>query len=285
MLDERYLLSGLNALSRAHRMDYFADGHRGAALISAYYLCRESDVEPGVSDTIAAIVDEHWTQTDLCAPFPPEEPCPDRLGRVADSLARSIGQLREVGHNVIFASLALKALRQMPEAIIPSRVAGICRLIDSFKVMGDIPVAEDVVLPRFDDTALAAEAILSEFLGAMDRFEGRGQGWSGHLLTYGRALLDLQQLDYSDLVLAGLDAFRCYVGRIRMGPQATDKPRPEHPESNLRPTQTAYWHERRNVAPKLGHVFKYAYGLYGLLRLTPDRDFAKGCLARASPVL
>ena len=40
-----YLLCGLNALSRAHSHDYFEDGHRGGAIISAVYLCKENPVE------------------------------------------------------------------------------------------------------------------------------------------------------------------------------------------------------------------------------------------------
>ena len=35
MLDEAYLVHGLDALSRAHQTDYFADGHRGAAIMAA----------------------------------------------------------------------------------------------------------------------------------------------------------------------------------------------------------------------------------------------------------
>ena len=38
MLDERLLLLGLNALARAHKLDYFADGHRGAGMVAAHLL-------------------------------------------------------------------------------------------------------------------------------------------------------------------------------------------------------------------------------------------------------
>ena len=34
--DKRLLLLGLNALARAHEMDYFAEGHRGATILSAH---------------------------------------------------------------------------------------------------------------------------------------------------------------------------------------------------------------------------------------------------------
>jgi hypothetical protein len=36
MLEESYLVRGLNALSRAHETNYFRDGHKGAAIIAAY---------------------------------------------------------------------------------------------------------------------------------------------------------------------------------------------------------------------------------------------------------
>ena len=39
MMDRKYLMHGLDALGRAHGLDYFRDGHRGAAIVSAYFLC------------------------------------------------------------------------------------------------------------------------------------------------------------------------------------------------------------------------------------------------------
>jgi hypothetical protein len=65
MLHRSYLIRGLDALSRAHASDYFGDGHRGAAIISAYFLCAEEPVEAGVTELIAEIIDDHWTDTPL----------------------------------------------------------------------------------------------------------------------------------------------------------------------------------------------------------------------------
>ena len=55
MLEERYLLLGLNALSRAHQTNYFTDGHRGAAIVAAHYLWREVDVDKGVADVLRTV--------------------------------------------------------------------------------------------------------------------------------------------------------------------------------------------------------------------------------------
>ena len=43
--EKRLVQLGLNALARAHEMKYFADGHRGASLISAHLLCAENKLD------------------------------------------------------------------------------------------------------------------------------------------------------------------------------------------------------------------------------------------------
>ena len=52
MLDRQYLLHGLDALCRAHESDYFADGHRGGAIVSAFYLCKETEIDAGAQELL-----------------------------------------------------------------------------------------------------------------------------------------------------------------------------------------------------------------------------------------
>ena len=181
------MLHGLNALCRAHEFKYFDDGHRGAAIISGVYLCRDNEIEADVAETIAAIIDECWVNTELCAPFPDEDSNPQLLRKVVDCMSQNIEGLREAGHNIILPSLALRAFCDVPQAVTTSRVTGICRLIESFTAK-DVPMDEDFELPSMDEKAIVAEFILDEFVKCTERFQGRGQGWSGHLLTYGQAL-------------------------------------------------------------------------------------------------
>ena len=47
MTNNRQLLMGLNALSRAHTLNCFADGHRGGAIVAGVYLCWEREAESG----------------------------------------------------------------------------------------------------------------------------------------------------------------------------------------------------------------------------------------------
>ena len=45
MEEQRLPLLGLNALARAHTLNYFTDGHRGAAILSAHWLCVDNELD------------------------------------------------------------------------------------------------------------------------------------------------------------------------------------------------------------------------------------------------
>lgn len=284
MLDDTYLLHGLDALSRGHRTDYFADGHRGAAIIAAYFFSREVHMDAAATTIVRGMIDRHWTNTPLCAPFPKEPIDPNGTAEIIECMGRSMDSLRQVGHNVILPTLALRAFRERPDAVTPSRVAGICALTREFTASEPLRLEEQDDIPDLGPPAAAAEFILSELLEAIPRFDGRGQGWSGHLVTYGRALLDLRQLGHEHLARRAEYAFKLYIKRIRMGPLDIDKPRPEHPASELRPCQTAYWEGRSNEPVGLGHVFKYPYGFCGLTALAQDADLKQRCVQVADHI-
>ena len=277
MLDDAYLIRGLNALSRAHETNYFTDGHRGAATIAAYYLCREVEMEDGAAEVIRTMIDVQWTHSPLCAPYPAELPESDLVGRIAECMHDNIDGLRQAGHNVIFPSLALKAFHQMPEAVTPARVAGICRLIESFAVADDLRLDDEDNIADLGGPPEAAAFILSELPGAIAAFDGRGQGWSGHLLTYGRAILDLRQLGYDALAREAGQAFKIYIEHIRMGPLETDGQWEEHEPSDERPHQRRYWERRRLRPIGIGHVLKYPYGYCGLMALAEDPQVKRAC--------
>ena len=48
------------------------------------------------------------------------------------ALAEGGNVLRQVGHNAIFAMLAIKAFRMLPSAATPQRIEGVCTMIRSF---------------------------------------------------------------------------------------------------------------------------------------------------------
>ncbi len=277
MLNVSYLQYGLDALSRAHLSNYFADGHRGVAIIAAYFFCQEGEVEQGVSEILRTFIDKQWVNTPLCEPFPCETLDATGIERILEALEQSMNCLRQAGHNVILPTMALKAFKQLPEMVTPSRVQGICKLIEAFTTSETQILDQNDEVVDFNFSPVAAEFILSELLKTIEAFDGRGQGWSGHLLTYGRALLDLRQLGYIRTAQQGEHAFNHYIKRLRMGPLATDKPRPEHKPSILRPHQRAYWERRRGQSLNLGHSIKYPYGFYGLVALTKKHNLVNQC--------
>jgi hypothetical protein len=266
-------------------LDYFADGHRGAAMIAAYYLCRREDLEPGAARMIGRRVDEIWSATPLFAPFPEESPDPALTGRITQALAASTDRLRQAGHNVIFPSLALKAMAEVPEAVTPSRVAGICRLIEAFTA-SDEPVAEgEVGVPGCEDLRTLAEFALAEALDTMERFDGRGQGWTGHLLTHTQAVVDLHLSGHADAARHARQGLALYVRRIRTGPGDGDRHIPEHPPADATPLTQRYWQARQASDIGLGHCLKYPYALYGLLDLAGGPHLRARCLEEAYRIL
>lgn len=272
--DRRLVLLGVNALARAHEQNYFADGHRGASMVSAHLLCEDNDLDEKSTSRITELFDLNWASSKLCRPFPDADPDPDGIKKIGAALAEGGDVLREVGHNVIFAMLAIKSFRMMPETATPERVDGVCNLIRSFKPWRDIEPDPEVDPPPFTDAAAASRFILRETDAAIDRFVGFGQGFAGHMLTFGQSLVELAAMGDVEWAESCRTAFRKYVTVTRRGPDADSRRIADHGPSKLRPTDSAYWEKRGDKTLGLGHVFKYPYGYYDLIRRADDPELA-----------
>jgi hypothetical protein len=278
---ERLVVLGLNALARAHESDHFVDGHRGAAMVAAHLLCKENALDERSRKRIESLVDLNWSKTPLCADFPEEAPAPERVNEIGAVLTQGADTLREVGHNAIFAMLAIKGFRLMPEAATPARIDGVCRLIPQFIPWQDVTSDPDVEPPPFDDAVAASRFILREACEAIDRFAGYGQGYAGHMLTFGQSLVELAAMGDVAWAESCREAFRKYVTVTRRGPTPDSKVIPDHPPSDLRPLDAAYWEARGDHDVDIGHVFKYPYSYYSLLRLANDPALRRVWEARA----
>lgn len=263
---------GINALARAADMNYFSDGHRGAAMISAHLMCEDNAFEAAARDRIVELFELNWASSKLCLPFPESEPVPDAAKSVGLALADSGGVLREVGHDAIFAMHAIKAFRLLPETATAERVEGVCKLIRSFKPWRDVEPDEDVQPPDFVDQVAASRYILKEASDAIDRFVGFGQGFAGHMLTFGQALVELAAMGDVEWAESCRLAFRKYVSVTRAGPQPDDRKIKEHSFTQLRPDEAEYWKARGDKTLGIGHVFKYPYAYYDLCRRAADPE-------------
>lgn len=268
---KRLVELGLNGLARAHRMSYFADGHRAAALIAAHQMCEENQMPEAGRARIEQLFDLNWARTPLCETFPEEEADPSRIKQISEALMEARGSLREVGHNAIFAMHAIRGFRLLPALATPRRIEGVCKLIRMIKPWrDDTQVAEEVHPPAFSDLAATSAFVLREADRAIDRWQGHGQGFTGHMLTFGQSLIELAEMGETEAAESCREAFCKYVTITRSGPGAEDKPRPEHKPSKLRPNSPEYWHQRGDKQVDIGHAFKYPYSYYNLLRRVKD---------------
>ncbi|MEQ9410662.1 MAG: hypothetical protein RIK87_23195 [Fuerstiella sp.] len=265
LTQKRLILLGINALARAPEMSYFADGHKGAAMISAHLMCVDNKLDDAAAARIVELFDLNWAPSKLCQPFPEADRVADATEKVGQALAEGNGVLREVGHDAIFAMHAIKAFRMMPEAATPARVDGVCQLLRKIKPWRDIPPDESVDPPPFTDQAAASKFILQEASHAIDRFIGFGQGFAGHMLTFGQSLVELAAMGDVEWAESCRTAFRKYVTVTRMGPQKDDRRITDHKFSKLRPTDAEYWQKRGDKTLGIGHVFKYPYAYYDLI--------------------
>jgi len=255
LMEKRLILLGINALARAPDMNYFADGHRGAAMISAHTMCVDNNLDDAAATRIVELFNLNWGPSKLCRPFPPGDPIEDATEQVGKALAEGSGVLRQVGHDAIFAVLAIKAFRVLPKTATPQRVKGVCRLIREFKPWRDVEPDESIDPPAFADGAVAARFILKEASDAIDRFVGFGQGFAGHMLTFGQSLVELAAMGDVEWAEGCRTAFRKYVTVTRMGPQPGDRKIKEHQFSKLRPNNTEYWQKRGDKTLGIGQQF------------------------------
>jgi len=272
MPDKLLIHLGLNALARAKQLNYFADGHRGAAIIAAHYLCENNNLNEYSRSRIRELIETNWGKIDLCKDFPKEKAYPQEISRIGIALNKGADTLRQVGHNAIFAMLAIKALRAIPSLATKQRIDGICAMIDSFTPWNDIQPDPEVKPPPFADSAAASEFILREALATVDLFKGFGQGFAGHMLTFGQALVELAVMGDEAWAESCRSAFCKYITFTRRGPGSDSPRQPDHKFSKLRPLDRDYWQKRAELPVGIGHFLKYPYSYYELLRYAAASD-------------
>ena len=135
--------------------------------------------------------------------------------------------------------------------------------------------------PPFTDEVAASKFILKEASDSIDRFVGFGQGFAGHMLTFGQSLVEMAAMGDVEWAESCRTAFRKYVTVTRMGPPDDARKIKDHTFSKLRPDDTEYWQNRGEKTLGIGHVFKYPYAYYDLLSRAKDPELAREFDAKA----
>ncbi len=301
MLPADYLYRGLCALARAPEAGTMA-GHLGAASIAGYYLVREwLNQKPLVEairrelDRLEAGEETIWFNPrrvgfgvrELYAPFPSSPPVGNATARLTRALWTSVDALRQSGHNVIFGSLALRALGDYPEFAREPIVAGIERLLEMFADAAPgrgyygrergwnrppgVPVAPEEVIPPYGSPRAAARATLGILITHAGQ-RRRGYGGLFHLLTHARALLDLEDIGARELARAELPNHRFHV-RLWLGLPRVDDELGRLERATESPDTPVYWERHTRSVQWSGwltHRLKVLYAFAAIRRLESD---------------
>ena len=271
-IDEAYLRKGLNALARAHHMSSMA-GHLGASLIAGYYVGRqrpslEPQVYDGIRDDLQRVVKGEsvfgkrmsrkakLTDSELFEPFPKQPADETLIDGIAEALEKSVDQPRQSGHNVIFASFAIRALKERPQYATPAIIDGIRKLMALFegqtpgsgyygkkkgRIYGNkIKLADEDQTPFYDDIPAMANAVLDEAIAQNPTVHRVGYGGLVHIINHAAAIADLDDCGYCEL---GSRAVRSHRQHFRLWsslPNVADEKGPLQ-VSKFTPNNPAYW--------------------------------------------
>jgi len=302
MIDSSYLYQGLCGLARAHLANSMT-GHLGAALLAGCFLAEEhvdldAAVYAGIERDLERVVageESLWfdaaeagiTIPELFAPFPPESPSSDGVASIATALSANIGHLREAGHNVIFASLAMRGLSEHPEHATPSIVAGIRRLIEQFDratpgpgyygskrgwIDGDAITLSDPGLPPGTDERAMVLAVIDELIRSASI---RRQGFGGlfHVINHARAITQLSQTGHPDLARRGLGPLQHHL-RLYQSLPDVEAELGALVKARHDPRTPEHWHQTNSQqwSAWLTHRIKTLYAFLDLLATIEDSE-------------
>lgn len=276
---------GLAAMADVHKRGWVA-GHFGASVLAAHYFCVDNKLDERTERAIRGHVDS-FVAGNREREFPAPRPGPGAAdpARIVEKLDGQISDLRSGGHNAIYVSLILRALRDRPEFATPSIVDGICRLLDVFgarsRLIGESEYNIEHPLPAYGGARDLAEATFRAILRPWDHVRAIGASGVIHWVTHAEALVTLEDLGYADTARRGYAAHRLHIN----GREVEDggcEPQRDLPDW-LGP---GYW---ESDAPKklfggsylAGHAFKLPHSLFRLLRRTDDQMLRNAAMTRA----
>ena len=303
MIDQKYLSKGLAGMTHSPQANTMA-GHLGAAVLTGYFIGEEHpDLDEAVVRSISVELDQIiagdesiWfnpkkagiTIPELFRPLTDISANESSIPDIAATLATDISELRQSGHDVIFAAIALRALHGHPELATKEVVTGIKKLIAGFHqvspgrgnygknrgwIRGDkVELSGKSDFPPYRDEDDMAETVISELI-ASGSIHRQGFGGLFHLINHAAALQDLAKTGYRGLARKGLAAHHRHLRLWRSLPDLSDELGPLTKAKND-PFTPAYWTEKESGqwSAQLTHRIKTLYGFHNLLQVIEDRE-------------
>lgn len=301
--DDSNVAKGLNALARAHQMSSMA-GHLGASVLAGFFLAKQRpDLDPevfkGIKTDLARVMGGEsvfgarmskkakLADRDLFKAFAKENSNASLIDNIAEALEKNIKLPRESGHNVIFGSIAIRALKQHPEFATPSIVDGICKLMGLFnnahpgsgnygkakgRIYGNkITLPDDDGTPLYKDVAGMVDAVLDEIINQDPKVRRQGFGGLVHVNNHAAAIVDLAEYGYAELVPTAIASHRQHLRLWRNLPNLVDE-LGRSPLSKFSPFTADYW-TSGNVPDDralLTHRVKTMFGFDELIEAIED---------------
>lgn len=276
----REIVKGLDGMSRvAETGNTFGLGHNAAAVISSAFFCREQKLDDDTQQQILAYLDARLLKNPIYAAARPNEAADSKLTEgLLEDLDAGIATLRGKGHNIIFAVACLKALRVVPQAVTPERIDGLRKMVQSFgRTRSGAEENPEPPLVDLDDEQKFIHFVFEQFLSAM------GDGFDGHVVTIGHALIELNRMGYKELARKGVPAYWQWVRLARAGNGEGGEEVSPVPTQAPTPLTREYWAaqaKRRLGEIVSSHTIKYPYSFYALAKDVKDEDLKKRILAK-----
>jgi len=277
-LPASYLETGVAAFANAWRTNNAIAGHHGAAVIAGYFFSRENPLDEPARKALRAEIDAFLRDLGPSFRFesPAEAPDPDLCTRIVTTLETRIDEFRTGGHNVIWATLPLKALRHAPSLARPTTIDGICRLIELFHTQ--LPARHDTDYNRSHPIAkfqTPAELVTSAFSSFAAPVSLRPSEQI-HFVTHADALAELWEMGFESLAIRGSEAMKINVNRIALSTPARRPPDETLPAS---PLAHGYWSDSRVRSGGLGagHHLKFPYSYYRRRKQLSDVPLRQRC--------
>ena len=292
-------------MANAHKAGSMA-GHLGAAVVAGYFFGEDqshlpAEVFRGVECELQRVIageEAIWfnaqqagiTPTELFCPLPHEETNPDLIRSIIETLKQNVAQIRQSGHNVIFASIAVRALHDHEDFATPRMVSGIRQLIAAFNNAhagrgyygteqgwlngNQVQLGEDDNFPMYQSIQEMVDVTICELIdSAAKRKRGFGGLW--HLINHAAAITELQRIGYKQVAQLALAAHRDHVRLWRSLPDVESEFGPVI-KSQHDPRDPSYWSGTltRDEA-RLTHRVKTLYGFHTIRRFVADEAVRK----------
>ncbi|MCA9193555.1 MAG: hypothetical protein KDB03_17405, partial [Planctomycetales bacterium] len=279
-LDVSYLEKGLVGMARSQG---WFNAHLGAAVIAGYYLCQENRLSDELVESIRRQLDALIrTYDSQFKPFENLKADANSISSIPQSLKPVVdGGLRAHGHGVIYTSLAIRALGEVPYMADPRLIKLICD--HNAEIARKTPTAPRTPV-EYKDTKAMVEALFD----SLARFEPllgyptvRRPNFT-HMTTHTEALMTLESLGYPELSKAGHLGHQAHIEEPVPDFRPADHPRQEI-HSNLADVMSVrFWNDEENQKQwnqawkvnenpngywlAFGHLFKVLYAYHRLIK-------------------